>query len=179
MTRRVLALWLPAAFASTVLALAGYGLVQHSLRSGANDPQAALAQDARFALDAGTPAAAVVPEQTVDIHRSLAPWVAVYDGSRKLVASSADGLDAFPTSVFDSVPAGGRDVVTWQPDTSTRQAAVVERWAHGWVVAGRSLALVEQREDQTLQLSVLAWLGALVAAAAGAVAGAMVTRPVS
>ena len=128
-----------AALASTVLALAGYGIVQQALRSGANDPQVALAQDARVALDAGAPASAVVPSQSIDLHRSLAPWVAVYDGSRKLLASSAMGVDVYPTSVFNAVGPGERDQVTWQPDASTRQATVVVRWSGGWVVAGLAL----------------------------------------
>lgn len=179
MTRRAFALWLPAALASTVLALAGYGIVQQALRSGANDPQVALAQDARVALDAGAPASAVVPSQSIDLHRSLAPWVAVYDGSRKLLASSAMGVDVYPTSVFNAVGPGERDQVTWQPDASTRQATVVVRWSGGWVVAGRSLALVEDREGQALLISVAAWLAALAAAAIGAFAGAAVARPVS
>jgi hypothetical protein len=176
--RRAFALFLPVALAATVLAFGtGYGLTQQALRDGANDPQTAMALDAVAALDSGAGASSVVAASQVDLSHSLAPWVAVYDSSRHLLASSASDVDSFPTSVFDSVPAGGRDNVTWQPDPSVRQATVVVRWSHGWVVAGRSLHLVEQRESQTLLITVAGWAAALVATAAGAAGGALVQTP--
>ena len=45
--------WLPAAAVATLAAGFFYGEVQHELRSGANDPQVQMAEDATARLDSG------------------------------------------------------------------------------------------------------------------------------
>lgn len=162
-------LWLPVALAVTALAPFLYAVPQQVLRSSANDPQTAPATDAVSALDAGRDPRSVVGSDRVDLTRSLSPWVAVFDSSRHLVATSGEGVDAYATSVFDSVAPGERHEVTWQPSANVRQATVVMRWNQGWIVSGRSLALVEERENQVLLLATVAWLAALAASLLGAV----------
>jgi hypothetical protein len=44
-----------------------------------------------------------------------------------------------PLVVFSSVPAGGRNDVTWQPAPRVRDATVVVAYRDGFVLAGRSL----------------------------------------
>ena len=155
--------WLPVAAAATVLAGTIYVVAQQQLRSDANDPQVQMAEDA---AGQGVTAAAGLP--LVDMRRSLAPWIIVYGPDRKAVGGSArlDGrLPDYPVSAFDNAPPGGRDVITWQPETGVRAATVIVGFKGGWIVAGRSLRLVEERENLVLQLSLLGWLLAMVASA--------------
>jgi hypothetical protein len=167
---RALAIWLPVAVAVTGLAALVYGAVQQDMRQSANDPQVQLAEDAATQLDAGALPSSVVPSMTVDIGRSLAPFVMVFDATGSPVASSAQlhgRQPPFPTSVFDAAHEG-QDRVTWQPEPGVRSAVVVESWHGGFVVAGRSLRLVEERADHILQLTIFMWLLTLCSTVAAA-----------
>ncbi len=172
---RALKTWLPVAAAASCLFGASYLAIQQDLRSSANEPQIQLAQDAAARLDSGDPLQAVIPTQPVEISRSLAPWVMVFDRSGKTLASSAllDGRPPdFPKGVFDNVRNGGEDTVTWQPRSEVRSATVTVRYGAGFVTAGRSLRLVEEREDRALAWLLAGWLGALAVSAVVAVAAA-------
>jgi hypothetical protein len=172
--------WLPLAVAVTVLAGSAFTIGQQVLRQGANDPQVQIAEDAASRLQAGASPSDIVPGSDTDIATSLAPWLIVYGPDRKPLAGSAqlDGKPAeYPTSVFDNAPAGGRrDEVTWQPRAGVRVASVVVGFKGGWVVAGRSLRLVEEREDGVGQLAIAGWLAALVATAIAVLAVDLVAR---
>ncbi len=161
--------WLPLAVAVTVLAGTAFTIGQQVLRGDANDPQVQLAEDAAARLQSGAGAGDVTPSGQTDIAASLAPWLLVYGPDRKLIAGSAQLAGKpveYPTSVFDSAPAGGRrDEVTWQPVAGVRAATVVVGFKGGWVVAGRSLRLVEERADNLLSLALAGWLAALAATA--------------
>ena len=166
--------WLPLAVAATVLAGTGYVMAQQVLRQDANDPQVQLAEDTAARLQAGAAAADVVAAGEVEVASSLSTWVQVYGSDRKLVAGSArlDGTPAgYPTSVFDNAPPGGhRDEVTWQPRAGVRSATVVVGFRGGWVVAGRSLRLLEERVDTLLGLAFAGWLATLAGTAAAVAA---------
>ena len=172
--------WLPLAVVATVLAGSAFAIGQQLLRTGANDPQVQLAEDAAAQLQSGAAPSDVIPSATTEIATSLAPWVLVYGPDRKQLAGSArlDGKGVeYPTSVFDNAPAGGRrDEVTWQPRAGVRAASVVVGFNGGWVVAGRSLRLVEEREDALGQLAIAGWLAALVATALAVAATGLVAR---
>jgi hypothetical protein len=164
--RRTLVAWLPFAVALTVLAGLAYALDQSNLRQGADDPQIQLAEDAAARLAAGAPVATVVPHTgaPVDIARSLAPFVIVYDTADRPLASTAI-LDGATPLLPVGVSASARqreDRVTWQPRDGVRVAAVVVSFSGGTVVAGRSLREVESREDDALVVAGLAWLTCLV-----------------
>jgi hypothetical protein len=103
---------------STGLALALYAIPQQVLRQSANDPQIALADDLVARLEQGAPPAESVPAATVDMARSLSPFVIVYDGQGHPLASQAqlDGqIPALPSGVFDYVRQHGEERVSWQP----------------------------------------------------------------
>ena len=130
--------------------------VQHVQRSYANDPQIQLAESAAAALNAGAMPAEVIGPGTVDVGINLAPFVVVYDTSGNVLATSGqlDGHDPVPPKgVLESAQQSGEDIVTWQPRTGVRVAAVAVPWQGGTVMAGRSLRLVEQREDDSLPLA--------------------------
>lgn len=160
--------WLPIGVAVTLVIGISYIFVQQSYRMGANDPQIMMARDTAAALAAGTPADQLVSRERVDPSKSLAPFVIVLDATGKVVVSSMqlDGATPVPPSgVLDAAKASGENRVTWQPRADARTAAVVvpvKGGPGGWVVAGRSLAAVEQRIDQLTQMAGLGWIGALV-----------------
>jgi len=181
--REVFRRWLPLAAAIVPLSLFVYAAVQQAHRSGANDPQVQLADDATRALDGGATPESVLPPMKVDLAGGLAPFVILYDGQGKPVAGSGSfrgRLASPPQGVFDLVRVNGEERVTWQPERGVRIASVVRRSsspAAAFVLAGRSLREVEEREADLRRMSALAFIGALgasflVAALSEAVLGA-------
>jgi hypothetical protein len=174
--RHAALVWVPLAVAVTGVSAAVYGVVQQDLRQGANDPQIEMAEDAAARLDGGAAPAAILPTEPVELSSSLRPYVMVFDRSRELVASSATlntQPPPFPPSVFDNLGGKGQDRITWQPAPGVRSATVVQSWRGGFVVVGRSLRLVEERENQVLLLAALVWLTTLGATALAAVVTAL------
>jgi hypothetical protein len=166
---RALLVWVPLAVAATGLALLVAVTVQQVIRTGADEPQVQLAEDAAARLDAGAAPAAVVPPATVDLARSLAPYVLVFDGRGTLLAGSATvhgQAPDFPSGVLASARARGENRVTWQPEADVRSATVTVPWHGGYVVAGRSLREPEARVDRLQLLIAALWL-ALAAGTGG------------
>lgn len=163
--------WLPLAVVTVLLAGLGYLLVQQDQRSLANDPQIQMATDAVLALDAGASPQSLVPSTQFDIAQSPAPYLVIYDASGKVLAASATvGGNALipPSGVFDSTPHRRFDAITWTPAPGVRSAVIVMRYSRGYVLAGRSLQYIEERESNTLLLATLGGLSTL-AASLGAV----------
>jgi hypothetical protein len=175
--RRAIAFFLPAAAALTMAAGLTYLAVQQDLRIGANDVPQQLAEDGAGALDAGTDPATVAGAGRVQIDATLAPFVAIFDGQGRLLASDAS-LDGHPPApplgVLQAAQASGRDAVTWQPRGGVRVALVVLPWRGGTIAAGRSLRLVESRIDNIGALLALGWLAGLVVVGAVATLAALV-----
>jgi hypothetical protein len=192
---------------ATVLAMALNVIPQQVLRLGANDPQIALADDLVAKLEQGiTPADAVSPA-SIDIARSLTPFVIAYDNQGHPLVSQArlDGaIPVPPSGVFDYVRQHGQDRLSWQPILGTtsnkdqksplnggrpprgqgvRIAAVVQRVAPvgnapgGFVLAGRNMREVESREHLVGQLAMLAWLAMLGLIVVATAAFGWFTRP--
>jgi hypothetical protein len=160
-SRRSLAL----AAVSTIICLLVYGTVQQSLRNGANDPQIQMVEDAARALERGDAIDKVVPAGTVEVERSLAPFLMIYDAGGHAIAGSGalHGRSAAPPSgVFAFVRQNGEERVTWQPEPGVRLASVIVRTSAApaaFVLAARSLREVEKREAYTQNVAA----GALVA----------------
>lgn len=148
---------------SSLFALAMYATVRHVLRHAANDPQIQMAADAVTQLEQGADPATVVGLHQIDMARSLAPFLIVYDADGAPLASAAQlngSIPRPPAGVFGYASEHQQDVLTWQPEPGVRIAAVVLpfRGAHpGFVLAGRSLRLIEDRISATLRMVVLAW----------------------
>jgi hypothetical protein len=165
---RALPKWLPIGVAATLVLVISYTFVQQSYRQGANDPQIMMARDIADAVGAGTPAGRLVSTETVDPSESLAPFVIVLDANGKVFVSSMQlggSTPLPPAGVLASAKATGENRVTWQPRADARIAAVVvpvKGGPGGYVVAGRSLRVIEVREDQLTQLAGLGWIGTLV-----------------
>ena len=182
MLRRALAFWIPTALLATLACGLIYAVGQQGLRSGANDPQSQLAEDAAAALDGGASPASVAGGATVDASTSLAPFLVVFDTAGTVLASDGrlDGAPPVPpTGVLDHARSDPPNLVTWQPRTGLRFATVTVPWSGGTVMAARSLREVERREDQVLALTGLGWLAMLVGlAVASTVAAAIWPRPI-
>ncbi len=178
--RRAIAVFLPSAVLATALCGLTYAVVQQDLRTGANDPQEQLAEDAAARLDAGATPSSVVGPGEVDIARSLAPFIVVYDPGGTVLATDGHldgGPPTVPKGVLESAQATGRDAVTWQPQGGVRIATVAVPWSGGTVLAGRSLRLVEERESALELLVGVAWVVILVGlSVASLVAGSLWPR---
>jgi hypothetical protein len=184
--KRALLGWLPIAVAVTCLGLLGYAAVQQVYRTGADDPQVQLAQDAAAAIAGGATAeevvgsvrtsgvtgADVVLDSTAETPGgTLAPFVIVYDATGKPVASSArlDGeVPLMPRGALDTAKSAGENRVTWQPTRSLRIAAVAVPDHKGdqaryVVVAGRSLREAEARVEMLTRMAGVGWVFTLVA----------------
>lgn len=112
---QIAAWWVPQAVAVTLLALLVYGTVQQALSTSANDPQIQLAQDAAAALANGVSPQTIVGNGTVDIAKSLAPYLVIYDDRGQALAASArlDGATPIlPTGVLAYVREHGEDRIT-------------------------------------------------------------------
>ena len=169
-----LRVWLPIAAAATILAGFGYGLVQQDIRTSANDPQWQMAEDAASAL-AADPGAVVVATAKVDMGRSLATYLITFDLPGNITAASVELGGTTPSPPIGSLTAarttGAPNSFTWQPAydappaPSVRQAAVVVAYKGGYVLAGRSMRLVEERESTIEYLAFAGWLAALIGSA--------------
>jgi hypothetical protein len=156
--------WIPLAALTVLLTGMIYVATQQSYRSGANDPQIQMATDAVNALARGPSPQDLVAANKIDIAESLAPYLAIYDTSHQIVATSAtlhgESL-APPSGVFDNAQTNGVNILTWQPEAGVRSAIVVKSFPGGFVLAGRSLQSVEERETSLEQLLFIGGLATL------------------
>jgi hypothetical protein len=129
-----------------------YVAVQQTLRQSANDPQIQMAEDAAAALAKGeTPEAFGESAKKIDMARSLAPFLIIFDDNGQPIVSTVQlngKTPAPPAGVFPYARTHGENRVTWQPRTDVRNATVIVHYAGqkpGFVLTGRSLREVEAR----------------------------------
>lgn len=178
--------WLPLAGATTGILMIAYTGIQQNYRQSLNDPQIQMAEDGAAALASGVSIAQVVPVGavgTVDLAKSLAPWVGIYDASGNALVSSGTlngTMPQPPRGVFDDTRTGlplivghhftssfpqNENRISWQPNPSVRQAIVVV-WApqaKQFVVIGRNMREVENRIGTLGTMFFLGWLGLMAA----------------
>jgi len=165
----ILKSWLPLATTVTLVYIAIYAVVQQTYRTSADDPQVQIARDVAQQLAGGAAIETVVPIQTVDISRSLKPFVMVFDRQNQLVATNArlNGQNpAVPSGVIDTARQKGENRVSWQPAHAVRAAvvAVAVPGSDGSVVlSGRSLQEVEEREASLSASLAAGWCVTLLA----------------
>jgi len=179
--------WLPLVAVISGMCLLVYVSVQQNYRQSLNDPQIQMAEDAAVKLSGNAQPKDVIPLEKIAIENSLLPWIGVYDGNGDAIVSSGtlEGrISQPPKSIFSDMLAGtasgiqtpslngasnggleertGEKRFTWQPDAGVRQALVIVRVqspnSNTFVVAGRNMREVENREDQLSTFVVLAWL---------------------
>lgn len=160
--------WIPLAIAITLICGLVYLAVQQDMRIGANDPQIQIVEDSVAALSNGSTMQSVVPPYKIDMAKSLAPYIMVFDQNGQLVASSVtlNGQDpTLPSGVFDYAKNHRDSRLTWQPASGVRSAVVVMKYSgaasQGFVLVGRSLREVENRENWlTIQVTAV-WLATI------------------
>jgi hypothetical protein len=174
---RVLFAWLTLAALATAVCFLVYIVAQQTWRTAADDPQIQLARDTAAALAAGRAPETVVPHDAIDMERSLAPFLIVFDASGQVLAASGTlrgHVPGVPKGVLGYVHDRGEDRITWQPIGGVRIASVIVSYSGsqaGYVLAGRSLEETEDRVSRLGNLIALGWgatlLGLLVVVAAG------------
>lgn len=159
----ILPYWLPLAVVTTLLCGLIYIIIQQNIRISANDPQIKIAEDYAAELENGIQPELLVPKRKVDIAKSLATYVIIFNDNGDPIASSADIDNQTPTppkSIFDYVRNNKETRITWQPKQGVRSATVITRYngvSQGFVLVGRSLREVEKREDNLLSIVSMAW----------------------
>ena len=183
--KAVVIAWLPLAIVTTIICGLVYLAVQQDLRMTANDELVQISEDVSALLAAGTPVQEILPPSNpIDISKSLAVYIAVYDASGTPLASTAmlnGAVPVPPASVFASAKAGGEDRLTWQPAPGVRSAVVVNHYAvssaanpalgpnasstpntsattGGYVLVGRSLREIDNHESQAEAEAAGAWI---------------------
>ncbi len=157
--------WVVALAVTTIVFLTIYATVQQSYRQAANDPQLQIAEDAVAIIASGADAGSLVPTQKVDISKSLDPFIIITDANGKVEASSAalgstSQSPVPPLGALTSSKASGLNMITWQPRSDARSALVIKPINNGkeYVVVGRSLRIVEDREGKLSDMVAMAWL---------------------
>jgi len=153
-----------AAILATGICLLVYSAVQQGYRTGANDPQIQIANDAALKLKQGKPVTAIMPADTVDMEQSLATFVQVYSSNNGLVASSGvigNQAPSVPAGVLEKARQEGEYAVTWKPTALARNASVIV-YTGGrqgqFILAGRSLQEVEKRISALVTMVFMCWL---------------------
>jgi hypothetical protein len=126
---------------------------QQMLRRGANQPQIQMAASYAAAIASGVKPDVVIPSNYVDLEQSLEPFAIFYDDHGTPTASNGhlnQAIPSPPSGVFRYLRSHDTDTVTWQPQPNVRIAAVIHRVAGpspGFILAGRSLRMVEEQES--------------------------------
>jgi heme exporter protein D len=177
--------WLPLAITIVGLCMLVYATVQQNFRQSLNDPQIQMAEDAAQVLAQGGQPASVVPPGVIDIGKSLAPWIGVYTNSFEPLETNGTlyGKQPMPPKgVFEAAKEGlpamvghhlatdippNENRISWQPNCGigtfanecVRQALVIVAVTRAsstmYVVAGRNMREVEEREGRLSQMTFL------------------------
>lgn len=137
-----------------------YLSTQQNIRLSTNDPQIQMTEDTVSALDSGIKLEDVVPIKNIDLNKSLATFIIVFDEQGRPATSQAslDGkIPTLPQGVLDFVATQGKDQFTWEPKPGVRIAAVVTKFSKGFILTGRSLREIEKREDLLLKEVTAGW----------------------
>lgn len=161
---KIIKFWLPLAAITSLFSGVLYGVTQHSIRYSANDPQIQLSEDIANSLSLGKKTEEVIPEDKVDISKSLAPYIIIFDKDGQPTTSSAqlDGkIPMPPVGVFAYTQTNHQDRFSWQPKPGIKSAVVLTYFNSGqnsgYVLAGRSLREVEIRENVVLRDVMIGW----------------------
>jgi hypothetical protein len=145
--------WIPSGAAVVCICALTFHLMHQHIRLSANEIPLQYAEDVRAKLEKGDVAAAVVSGVgTIDMERSLSPFVIVTDGIGNILASTATLRGAYkapPSGTLAYAKQNKENRVTWQPQQGVRIAAVVLPWSlngkTGFIIGGQSLSETEQR----------------------------------
>lgn len=161
-----LRLFIPFAVAISGLSLLAFGIAQQVNRLAAYDPQVQIAEDVASALNNNIPASSIIGKGKIDMSKSLAPFIILFDQNGKPTSTSAvlnGTVPVPPSGVFGFTNQNGQDRFTWQPADNARIATVVMKYNNGYVLAGRSMAEVEARAQKFLTQAIFGWAVIMIA----------------
>jgi hypothetical protein len=165
----------------TVWGFAAAITFQQLLRRGADQPQIQMAENyssriARIAKTLpGGLAAYRLPIDRIDASSSLESFVILYDAEGKALHSTGyinGAVPLPPAGVFAYLRTHPTDKFTWQPQSGLRIAAVAQRIdgpQPGFILVGRSLAVVQQQENQLRRGTFITWLSLMALLIFGAI----------
>ncbi|CAN5141571.1 hypothetical protein BH11PAT3_BH11PAT3_2710 [soil metagenome] len=149
--KRIFLAWTPFMFLLTFASILAYASVQQVIRMNANDPQIQIAEDDQARIEDYGAGPQTVVGTPVDIEKSLAPFVIVYDESGAAVASSGllkGIIPVPPKGVFEYLRSKNENRFTWEPEAGIRNAVVMRRISGsrpGFILVGRSMREIETR----------------------------------
>ncbi len=165
MKQPYLSLFIHHALVLTIIFGTIYTIVQQNYRTSANDPQIQMAEDAARDLNRGVSLQSFGPiGPTRDIAESIAPFTVIYDTAETAIiwTGTLDGKPpVLPDGVLEYAQTNGENHVTWQPEKDIRIAAVIKPFTgqgSGYVLVGRSLREVEEREYQLMLFVGVGWV---------------------
>jgi hypothetical protein len=163
----ILKIWIPLAVTITALSGLIYLTIQQDIRIGANDPQIQISEDVSRQISTGENPLDFIPPIKVEISKSLANYIIIFDDKGKIIGSSAvlDNKEpTIPQGVFSQTKSLGETRFTWQPRAGVRSAVVVTYYkgpTNGYVLVGRSMREIEKRIDNMELIVILAWIATL------------------
>lgn len=165
-------IWATIAVASTFILGTMYVVAHQVLRQSANDPQIQMAEDWAASIVQGDEPGSLHLGNFIDPSKSYQPFGIIYDQDGLIVNSSVAAPTNMlqPDGVFTTVDNAPNNEAryTWQPATGDRYAAVLKRanlqdGTSYYVLAGRNLKLVEERESRVMWLTFIGLVITLVA----------------
>ena len=179
--------WLTASVLATLFCILVYSAVQQDIRSGANDPQIQMAEDAARDIASGRASSEIIGQYlNVDIGKSLAPFISVYDEEMSPSDSSGmlDGTVALPpVGVFEKAKRDGEVRLTWEPQPKLRFATIVVYQPESsdgkpfYVLSGMSLREAEKRESFLAIEVLIAWFASVILIFLGWIFSLYLRRP--
>jgi hypothetical protein len=163
--KNIFIFWTVIMFLVTFTCLLTYLVTQQVIRLGANELPVQFATETSIKLENGQSAKDAIPNETIDISKSLGTFVMIFDKDKNLIATSAmmgSVEPAYVKGVLDYVDKRGEYRVTWQPQVGLRFATVVTKVGDKYIVAGRSMQEPERLIDIIGILVSVAWLACLI-----------------
>jgi hypothetical protein len=169
--RNITIIWVIIIFLVTFTSLLTYIVAQQVIRLGANSLPATLATETSIKIEKGQSPANSVPQETIDILKSMETFVMIFDKDKNLVATSAmmgNEKPSYPAGVLSFVDKAGEDRVTWQPvagppgESTNRFATIALKSGDYYIVAGRSLTEPEKLIGVIGKLIGAAWAACVI-----------------
>ena len=135
-------------------------VAQQLQRANAYDPQIQIAEDAAIALNNEVSPQGLVGVK-VDLQKSLAPFIIIYDKLGVPVAGNGfigKEIPVIPFGVLNASKNKSYHTVTWQPQSDVRLASVTVKANNFYVVTGKSLRETEKRESQIMLVVAVGWI---------------------
>jgi len=147
---------------------------QQMLRRGANQPQIQMAASYAAEIESGVKPEQAIPRNNIDLERSLEPFAIFYNDQGMPTTSNGhlnQLIPSPPRGVFNYLRIHDTDTITWQPQPNVRIAAVMRRVSGptpGFILAGRSLRMVEEQESLFWRIVFMGWFLLIFLLVAGA-----------